>query len=109
MRAADASSLRATTALHPPDDSTTFAAIAYLARQLDARQKVAISAPPTCARAAAKAASRLPKLLENRVHPARAARIAAAMIAELHAIFPAVEYEGERCAADHLHATVDPS
>ena len=36
-------------------------------------------------------------------------RIAAAMVAELHAIFPAVKYEGERCAADRLHATVDPS
>ena len=119
--------MRATTAFCTrPTDCTPAAFNAYwgfdptpasftqLARYLVANsthgsEKVASKRTSDMCACTRKAASRLPNCSRAVYTRLALPRIAAAMVAELHAIFPAVKYEGERCAADRLHATVDPS
>ena len=106
--------------LHPPDRLHTLymrslpASFTQLARYLVANsthgsEKVASKRTSDMCACSRKAASRLPNCSRAVYTRLALPRIAAAMVAELHAIFPAVKYEGERCAADRLHATVDPS
>ena len=111
--------------LHPPDRLHTLymrsrgfdptpASFTQLARYLVANsthgsEKVASKRTSDMCACTRKAAFHLPNCSRAVYTRLALPRIAAAMVAELHAIFPAVKYEGERCAADRLHATVDPS
>ena len=100
--------------LHPPDRLHALYMRSLPSRYLVANsthgsEKVASKRTSDMCACTRKAAFHLPNCSRAVYTRLALPRIAAAMVAELHAIFPAVKYEGERCAADRLHATVDPS